>query len=170
MSRTSPGHKLRAVSSGPPTPDAFATTPLNRCERQTAARMVKARPGHGYLLAGAGYDASWLFGYCHHHGHQMVCPRAKPGTGLGHPYVSPHRERAVEMLEVPAHVNGFGRRPYDRRGDIERDFPQLSGCGGGPTAWPPWVRRIRRVRHRVMTKLLINAARIRLNRKNAGNA
>jgi hypothetical protein len=69
------------------------------------------------------------------------------------------------MLEAPATVNSSGPDPYDRRADIERDFSGLACFGGGLTTLPPWVRRIWRVRAWVMAKLLINAARIRLNRK-----
>lgn len=168
VGRTAVGYKLHAVFSGNPMPDAFAVTTLNACEKRMAARMVKRLAGGGYLLGDAHYDASWLFDYCHHHGHQLVCPRARPGTGIGHHYVSPHRLRAVEMLEPPAAVNAFGPRLYDRRTDIERDFSGLACPGGGLAALPPWVRRIWRVRPWVIAKLLINAARIRLNRKRAG--
>jgi hypothetical protein len=166
VSRTAVGYKLHAVfSPGNPMPDAFAVTTLNVCEKRMAARMVRRLPGGGYLLGDAHFDASWLFDYCHHHGHRLVCPRAKPGTGLGHHYVSPHRRRAIDMLESPAALNPFGAGLYDARTGIERDFSQLVCFGGGLATLPPWVRRIWRVRHWVMSKLLINAARIRINRR-----
>ena len=168
VGRTAVGYKLHAICPGNPMPDAFAVTTLNACEKRMAARMIKRVAGRGYLLGDAHYDASWLFDYCHHHRHQLVCPRARPGTGLGHHYVSPHRLRAIDMLETPAAVNPFGPGLYDRRTDIERDFSGLVCPAGGLTTLPPWVRRIWRVRARVIAKLLINAARIRLNRKKAG--
>lgn len=167
VSRTSVGYKLHAVFSGNPMPDAFAITTLNVCEKRMAARMVRRLSGGGYLLGDAHYDASWLFDCCNHHGHQLVCPRAKPGTGIGHHYVSPHRRRAINMLESPAAVNPFGADLYDARTDIERDFSQLVCFGGGLAALPTWARRIWRVRNWVMSKLLINAARIRINRRKA---
>jgi hypothetical protein len=169
VSRTSVGYKLHAVfSSGNAMPDAFAITTLNVCEKRMAARLLKRlgpAGGCGYLLGDGHYDASWLFDYCHHHGRQLLCPRAKPGTGLGHHYVSPHRLRAIEMLESPAAVNPFGPRLYDARTDAEREFSGMVCFGGGLAALPPWVRRIWRVRAWVMSKLLINAARIRINRR-----
>jgi hypothetical protein len=167
VSRTSVGYKLHAVWSRNPMPDAFALTTLNVCEKRMAARMLRRVGGCGYLAGDAHYDASWLFDFCHGYFHQLVCPRAKPGTGLGHHYVSPHRRRAIDMLEPPAALNPFGPRLYDRRTDIERDFSGLACFGGGMHTLPPWVRRIWRVRPWVTAKLLINAARIRLNRKNA---
>ncbi len=168
VSRTSLGYKLHTISSGRAMPDAFAVTTLNGCEKRMAARMLGRVAGGGYLLGDSHFDASWLFDYCHQHGHQLVCPRAKPGTGLGHHYVSPLRRRAIDLLEVPAAVNPFGPGLYRRRTDVERDFSGLVCSGGGLAALPPWVRRIWRVRAWVIAKLLINAARIRLNRRKAG--
>jgi hypothetical protein len=165
VSRTSLGYKLHAIWSGNPMPDAFAITTLNVCEKQMAARMIKRLTGMGYLLADAHFDASWLFDVCHFHHHQLVCPRAKPHTGLGHHRVSPHRLRAIDLLEMPADLNPFGTALYGQRTNIERDFAGLTCFGGGLAALPAWVRRIWRVRNWVMSKLLINAARIRLLRK-----
>jgi hypothetical protein len=168
VSRTSVGYKIHAIFSGNPMPDAFAITTLNVCEKRMAARLVKRIDGFGYLLGDAHYDASWLFDDCHRHHHQLLCPRAKPDTGEGHHYVSPHRRRAIAMLEVPEAVNRFGRDLYEQRTDIERDFSQMVCFGAGLGPLPTWVRRIWRVRHWVLNKLLINAARIRINRRKAG--
>jgi Transposase DDE domain len=167
VSRTAVGYKLHAIFSGNPMPDAFAITTLNVCEKQMAARMIKRAGGFGYLLADAHFDASWLYDDCHAHNHQLLCPRAKPGTGEGHHYISPHRRRAIAMLEVPQAVNRFGRDLYEQRTGIERDFSQLVCFGAGLGALPTWVRRIWRVRHWVFNKLLINAARIRIARRRA---
>lgn len=164
VSRVSVGYKLHAIRSGKPMPDAFVITPLNVCEKRMAARMIRRVHGCGYLLGDTHFDASWLFDVCHHQNHQLLCPRAKPFTGEGHHYHSEHRRRAIAMLEVPACVSSFGKRLYDRRSDIERDFSQLTGFGAGLGPLPAWIRRIWRVRHWVTAKLLINAARIRLNR------
>ena len=170
VSRTAVGYKLHAIWSGNPMPDAFAVTTLNVCEKRMAARMVKRAGGGGYLLGDAHYDASWLSDRCHDHDHQLVCPRAKPGTGEGHHYVSPHRRRSIAMLEVPEAAGGtrFGRELYARRTAIERDFSQLVCFGAGLGPLPTWVRRIWRVRNWVIGKLLINACRIRIRRRKAG--
>lgn len=170
VSRTSVGYKLHAVFSGNPMPDALAITPLNVCEKQMAGRMVKRLGGGGYLLGDAHYDASWLHDWCHAHHHQLLCPRAKPGTGIGHHYNSPHRRRAIDLLEMPRTINRFGPDLYQQRTAIERDFSQMSCFGSGLSGLPTWVRRIWRVRNWVMAKLLINAARIRINRTDAVGA
>ena len=164
----SKGYKLHTITSGNPMPDAFAITTLNVCEKQMAARMIQRVGGFGYVLGDAHYDASWLFDYCHGHDHQLLCPRAKPGTGEGHHYVSEHRRRAIAMLEMPRAVNCFGHELYEQRTDIERTFSQMVCFGPGLGQLPAWIRRIWRVRHWVMNKLLINAARIRINRRKAG--
>jgi Transposase DDE domain len=170
VSRTSVGYKIHAVFAGNPMPEAFAITTLNVCEKQMAARLIRRVPGFGYLLGDAHYDASWLFDVCHFQDHQLVCPRAKPGTGQGHHYVSPHRRRAINMLEIPKAVSRFGRDLYGRRTNIERDLSQLVCFGAGLGALPAWIRRIWRTRHWVMNKLLVNAARIRINRRKAVHA
>jgi hypothetical protein len=167
VSRHSIGYKIHAIISENPLPDALAITPLNVCEKRMAHRLIRRVEGSGYLLADGNYDASWLFDVCRDQGRQLVCPRAKPGTGIGHRYQSPHRLRAIDMLEPPATINDFGRQLYRRRSDIERQFSQMVSFGGGLTCLPPWVRRIWRVRNWVWAKLLINAARIRRRTKRA---
>jgi Transposase DDE domain len=165
VSRMSVGYKLHAICSGNPLPDAFAITPLNVCEKRMAARMIRRVGGAGYCLADGHYDASWLYDVCAHHGYQLLCPRAKPGTGIGHHYQSPGRLRSIQLLEPPGGLDGFGPMLYRLRTAIEREFSQMVSFGSGLAALPPWVRRIWRVRNWVWAKLLINACRIRKNRK-----
>jgi hypothetical protein len=177
VSRTSVGYKLHAVwRPGAAMPDAFAVTPLDACEKQMAFRMAKRLGGGGgggggegedlgYLLGDAHYDASWLFDACRHYGLRLVCPRPKPGSGLGHRYQSPDRLRAIDLLEPPAGLNPFGPALYRLRPGVEREFSQLTSFGGGLGALPTWVRRIWRVRNWVWAKLLVNAARVRRNKR-----
>jgi hypothetical protein len=166
VSRTSVGYKLHMICSpGRAMPEAFVVTPLDACEKQMAWRMVRRDGGSGYLLGDAHYDASWLFDACRCYGRQLLCPRAKPGTGLGHHYQSPDRLRAIELLEPPAALNDFGPSLYRLRTDVERRFSQLVSFGGGLACLPPWVRRIWRVRYWVWGKLLVNAARVRINNR-----
>jgi Transposase DDE domain len=162
VSRLSVGYKLHMICSGNPMPDAFVITALDVCEKQMAARMIKRVNGCGYLLGDGHYDASWLYDLCRHHNHLLVSPRAKPDTGIGHHYQSPQRLRSIQLLEPPAATNGFGPSLYRQRTQIERDFSQMSCFGGGLAPLPPWVRRIWRVRNWVSAKLIINAARTRI--------
>jgi Transposase DDE domain len=169
VSRQSVGYKLHAIySSQNPMPDAFIISSLDVCEKKMAGRMIKRVKGAGYVLGDSHYDASWLFDCCSDHEHQLLCPRGRPGTGLGHHYQAPDRLRAIDLLEPPAQINPFGLKLYARRKNIEREFGQLVCFGGGLAALPSWVRRIWRVRRWVWAKLLINAARIRLRLAAAG--
>jgi hypothetical protein len=164
VSRLSVGYKLHMIRSGNSMPDAFVITPLNVCEKQMAARMIKRLNGCGYLLGDGNYHASWLHDFCNLHHHLLVSPRAKPGAGIGHHPVSQQRLRSIQLLEPPGGLDDFGPSLYRRRTDIEREFSQLTGFGGGLTTLPPWVRRIWRVRNWGIAKLLINAARTRIQR------
>ena len=164
VSRMSIGYKLHAIFSGNPRPDAFVITSLDICEKQMAARMIKRVGGTGYLLADGHYDASWLYDLCRYCDYLLISPRARPGTGIGHHYQSPQRLRSIELLEPPGAINEFGPSLYRQRTGIEREFSQLTCFGAGLGALPSWVRRIWRVRNWVWAKLLINAARIRINR------
>lgn len=159
------GYKLHVIRSDRPMPEQWIVTPLNVCERKMARRMLKRLAqtdhGSGYLLADGPYDTSPLHDDAAAIGHQLLAPRPRPGTGLGHHYNSPHRLRSIEMLESPAGVNPFGKNLYEQRKQVERDFGNLTSFGGGLTTLPPWARGIRRVRMWVWGKLLVNAARIR---------
>ena len=162
------GYKLHALWAGRPMPEQWALTPLNVCEKRIARRMVGRLTGAGYVLADAYFDASDLHDRYAAANHQLVAPRRMPGTGLGHCYQSPRRLRSIAMTEPPAGLNDFGPALLAGRGQIERDFGNLCGFGGGLAALPAWSRRIWRVRAWVHAKLLINAARIQCRRRGAG--
>jgi hypothetical protein len=146
VSRLAIGYKLHVIHSGNHMPDDFVITPLNTCEKQMAARMIKRVGGGGYLLADGNFDASWLFDDCNKHNHQLLCPRAKVGAGLGHHRQSPQRLRSIDMLESPLKINPFGPELFLCRTEVERAFSNLTCFGGGLTVLPSWVRRIWRVR------------------------
>src|SRR5688572_1234794 len=111
----SKGYKLHAIWSDLPMPDQWRVTPLNVDEKHMAKRMIRRLTGCGYILADGHYDDSNLYDLAAAASHQLVAPRQHPGTGLGHHYQSPHRLRAIAMLEVPAKVTRFGRRLYRQR-------------------------------------------------------
>jgi hypothetical protein len=161
----SKGYKLHMIRSKNAMPEQWAVTPLDVDERVVARRMIRRLRGGGYLLGAGMYDASDLHDRSAAVTHQLVCPRRKPNTGLGHRYQSPHRLRCLEMLESPANVNDFGTQLYRQRGQIERDLGNLTSFGGGLSGLPAWVRRIWRVRPWIHAKLLINAARIRFRKR-----
>jgi hypothetical protein len=164
------GYKLHALWADRPMPEQWAVAALDVCERRIARRFANRLSGAGYALADAYFDASDLHDRYAGAGHQLVAPRRRSGrgTGLGHCYQSPHRLRSIAITEPPARLNPFGPALLAERGQIERDFGNLCGFGGGLAGLPAWARRIWRVRAWVHAKLLINAARIRvLHRRRA---
>ena len=160
------GYKLHTIWSGNPMPDDWAVTPLNVCEKKMARRFLnRLENASGYLLADGLYDANDLYDRASAKNLQLLAPRAHPKTGLGHCYQSEARLRSIALLEAPAQANDFGRSLHHERGQIERNFGNLTSFGGGLMTLPPWVRRSWRVRRWVQTKLIINACRIRCLRQ-----
>ena len=162
------GYKLHALWAERAMPEQWAVTPLDVCEKRMARRFATRLGGAGYVLADAYFDASDLHDRYAAAEHQLVARRRKPGTGLGHCYQSPRRLRSIAMTEPPAGLNAFGPTLLATRAQIERDYGNLSGFGGGLAPLPAWSRRIWRVRTWVHAKLLINAARIRCRRRRVG--
>ena len=136
---------------------------MNVSEPAVARRLVRrlgAGGGAGYLLADSGYDSNPLHDLAASCGLQLVAPRKRPGTPLGHRRHSPHRLHAVDLLE---RGGAFGRALLHERDRVERRLGNLCSFGGGLAPLPAWVRRHRRVRAWVQATLLVNAARIVLN-------
>ena len=164
------GYKLHAIWGSRPMPEVFEIWPMNADERTVAKRLIPRLEGGGYLLGDNNFDTNDLFDFTPAHNHRLIAPR-RPSyqyRTLAHTYQSPHRKRCIEMLEPgPGRPCLFGQALAAQRRQIERDFANLTSFGGGLTL-PPFVRRLRRVRHWVHAKLLINAARIRANRRLRG--
>lgn len=153
------GYKLHAIMGNSAMPLAWSVQPLNVSELNQADKLVPQLKDEGYLLADSSYDSSKLHDTAMNHGHQMIAPRRRPGTELGHRKHSPHRLRAIHLLEQAP--SRFGWALYKRRREIERQFGGLVSFGGGLQGLPAWVRTLPRVRLFVHAKLIINAARIR---------
>ncbi len=153
------GYKLHAIMGDGAMPLAWSVQPLNVSETSQAHQLIPQLEDEGYILADSNYDSSKLHDTAMDNGHQMIAPRRKPGTGLGHRKHSPHRLRAIHLLEQAP--SRFGWTLYKRRREIERQFSGLVSFGGGLQSLPAWVRTLPRVRLFVHAKLIINAARIR---------
>jgi hypothetical protein len=153
------GYKLHAVWSNRVVPEVWEVTPLNTSEKEVARQLIPQLSGGGYLLGDGNYDASDLYDLAYEHGWQLVAKPARGNAGAGHHYQSPHRLRALEMLQ-----GDYGRGVYALRGDIERSFGNAGSFGGGLQPLPSWVRGRDRVRTWVWAKLLINATRILRNK------
>lgn len=149
------GYKLFAIYNGSAI-ESWRIGPMNESESTIAQALVPqaAATGPGYLLGDGLYDSNPLHALASAHGLQLVTPRKKPHTGLGHRGHAPGRRRSIELLEGPG---SFGPALYAQRVSIEQRFGQAGnlGCGLGPL--PNWVRRPHRVAMWVACKLMIIA-------------
>jgi hypothetical protein len=140
---------------------------MNCSESTAAAAMIPALGTEGYLLGDSLYDSNPLHELCAGCGLQLLAPRKRPGTQLGHQEHDPSRLRAIDLLETRPAMTGpandcrnFGPSLYACRTGIERHFGQMGNFGGGLSPLPNWVRRPRRVAAWVAAKLILNGLRI----------
>lgn len=168
------GYRMFKVWGAGVVPDCWTLGPMDEPEpivaRQRLVPQLRAAGCGGYLLGDALFDSNPLHETCAPCGIQLVAPRKKPGTGLGHRDHSPARLRAIDLLESPAPGclprpgTAAGRSPFARdlyalRGRIERRLGNLCGFGGGLAPLPAWVRTPHRVARWVAAKLVINGLR-----------
>jgi hypothetical protein len=149
------GYKIFGICDGEQAIDAWRLGPMNESEVQNGIRLLERAEGAGYLLGDALYDANPLYAAAAKQGWQLLTPRQKPNTGLGHRPQHPSRLRAIELLPTP-----FGQALYACRTSIERFLGNMCsfGCGLGPL--PAWVRRPHRVATWIQVKIIINYARL----------
>lgn len=148
------GYKFYAVWGAGPLPIAWGLAPLNVSEQRMAQAMIPTLPGEGYLLGDKYYDNNKLFDLAGKAGYQLITPRQKPGTGLGHQRQSPYRLRSIELRK-----HHFGKALYRCRVHIEHCFAHLTSWVGGLEPLPFWVRRYQRVRNWVHAKLIAYAVK-----------
>jgi len=162
------GYKLFSIwSSETPVPEQWRLGPMNYPETWAAASMIPLLGSEGYLLGDSLYDTNPLHELSAGRGLQLLAPRKKPGTQLGHQDHEPSRLRSIELLETRPAMKGlandlrsFGPSLYACRTGIERQFGHMGNFGGGLSPLPNWVRRPRRVAAWVAAKLILNGLRI----------
>ena len=174
------GYKLFGCWGKSPTaPEAVVLGPMN-CSDQAGAMQLIGHLEHlygpgpgsfgGYLLADSTHDTNPLHEMAAAHGLQLLAPRKKPQSGLGHREHAPARLRCIQLLEGeadplsfasnPASRGEFGPSLYRQRTQVERDLGNATSFGGGLQPLPAWVRRPHRVVLWTVGKLIINALRI----------
>lgn len=152
------GYKFFAIWGTGAVPRAWMVAAMSVSEKRAARELIPQLRGCGRLLGDSQYDVSYLYDLAAKQGYQLLAPRERPGTSLGHHYQSPHRIHAIQVMEGPQ-----GRDILKRRNAIERTFGNWTSFGGGLSPLPAWVRRPHRVELWTHAKLLINAARIAKN-------
>jgi len=157
------GYKLFCAWGCKMVPDAWTLGPMNAADSDAGVKLVPQLAGAAYVLGDASHDSNPLHATCDRCGCQLVAPRKKPQTNLGHCVHEPGRLRSIQILEWPVLLgtaaSEFGRDLYKMRGQIERDYGNLCSFGGGLQPLPSWVRRPHRVALWIAGKLLINAIR-----------
>jgi len=148
------GYKFYAIWGAGPMPLVWGLAAMNVSESTMARQLLALLEGAGYLLGDSMYDSNTLYALANQHGHQLVAPRKKPGTALGHRRHTPQRLRALDLLQT-----SFGKALFAHRTHIERNLGWLTSCAGGLAPLPAWVRRFHRVRLWVYLKLILNALR-----------
>lgn len=157
------GYKIHALLGENRKISAWRLTPMNTSEKVMARRMIRSVQPQGYLVGDGNYDDRHLHEICATLGElQLVAPRKKPGSGLGHRKRSLGRLRSIELLE--ASQTGFGKQLLKNRNNLERRFGWIVTFGGGMACLPPWVRTYPRVRRWVGAKLALATLNI-ANRK-----
>jgi hypothetical protein len=149
------GYKFFAIWGRGPIPQAWQVASMNVSEEYMATKLIPQLAGDGgYLLGDSLYDANRLYDLALANGHQLVAPKKRRGTGLGHRRHSPARLRSIELLGQP-----YGQELYQLRTRIERNFGNLTNFGSGLSPLPAWVRRPHRVQIWVRAKLIVSALR-----------
>lgn len=173
------GYKLHAVWGDGPMPRAWCLCAANVSEPRVAEHLVGLlghQAGPGYLLGDAAYDTHRLYAAAAAAGRQLVAPRKRPHTGLGHrrhhadrlaaiASIESRTEPSMRLLFGPANAWGMAAVPehplaehlHNQRGLIERQFGRLTQGVGGLRPLPAHVRRQSRVRRWVQAKLILNA-------------
>ena len=151
------GYKLYAIFSDHFMPAAWDVRPINHSEltvtRETLLDQLSLKET-GYLLGDRLYDSNHVYEKANQKGLQLIAPRVRAGTQLGHRKHSPYRLKGLAIARSKQ-----GWRYLVERKQVEREFAQLIGFGGGLTCLPMWVRRLHRVKMWVWGKLVVNALR-----------
>ncbi len=153
------GYKLHAVVTTSHQVVAFDVRPMHTAECVVAVELIdRVEQARGVTLLGdSAYDTNPLHAACASKDCVLRAPRRRPGTSIsaGHRQ-HPARIEAIRAIERPNPPTILKERT-----SIERYFSRLA-IAGGLYALPPFVRRLRRVRLWVAAKIVLNAARIRL--------
>ena len=148
------GYKLYAIWGSSEVLEAWEVHPMNVSEKAVARELISGIDGEGYLVGDGEYDANVLYDLAAAQGMQLLANK-RSGRALGHRRQSPHRLRALQLLDRP-----FGQYLLGQRVGIDRFFGHMSNFGGGLSPLPNWVRTLPRVRWWVQAKIIINSLRL----------
>lgn len=151
------GYKLHTLIDNAGRVLSWSVTPMNTDEGRVCAQLLGGLPDGliGYILDDGSYNDNKLFAAAMARGLQLVSPRRRPGTGLGHRTHDPARLRCVHLLEPPVPGGGgFGRELYAERLRIERLFGHWASTTELNPDLPSFVRGHQRVNRWIECKMI----------------
>jgi Transposase DDE domain len=143
------GYKMHAIADEFQGFVVWDVQPMNVHESTVAEGLIPQLEGGRYLVGDNAYDGNKLYDAAARCGVQLVAPRRASAQGLGHHRHSPHRLRAIELLQEP-----LGQELLHSRRGIERLFGQLTTLPCGLSPLPSWVRGLKRVTNWVRGKII----------------
>lgn len=147
------GYKLHVIVDACGAIDAFELTALDIGEPTITRRLIPTiNLMHVTLRGDSNYDSNPLYRVVADHGGRLIAPRKKPGTGLGHHPHHPDRLRAIAELEGSPQALCLHKRHRIR---VEQGLAHLTNVPFGLSPLPNFVRRRRRVRRWVQTKIVL---------------
>lgn len=150
------GYKLFMIVDAAGRVVAWHVDSMNRAEPDAAGQLVDRLDRPGYLIGDSIYDSNPLHALTAEREVQLIAPRKRPGTGLGHGVKHhPNRLHAIAMLECTN--NPMGTTLYAQRTEIERSFARMASSRVGLDRLPPFIRSPRRVRRWVQAKIILYA-------------
>src|SRR6266851_4837635 len=108
------GYKMFCAWGDGIVPDAWTLGPMNAGDAEAGVKLVPQLTQVAYVLGDSGHDSNSLHATCDRCGCQLVAPRKKPQTNLGHRGHDPGRLRSIQMLEWPV-LLGILASPFARQ-------------------------------------------------------
>lgn len=158
------GYKLHAIAEESQGVIAWMVRPMNVNESKVAEELIPQLQGGDYLVGDNAFDNNKLYEAAAERAVQLIAPRRRGVKGVGHIRQSPHRLRALELLDQP-----LGKELLRSRRGIERLFGQLTTMPCGLSPLPNWVRGLKRVTNWVRGKIIYFMLWRNLRRKNAAS-
>lgn len=143
------GYKLHAIADESQGFIAWVVRPMNVNESKVAEELIPQLKDGEYLVGDNAFDNNKLYDAAAERNVQLIAPRRRDVSGVGHIRHSPYRLKSIELLDQP-----LGRELLHSRRGIERLFGQLTTMPCGLSPLPNWVRGQKRVTNWVRGKII----------------
>ena len=148
------GYKLHAVVDSTGVIEAWRLTSLHVGEATIGRDLLAQLDLRGCVVLGDGnFDSNQVYELVAGGGGRFIAPRRKLGRGFGWRKHHPDRLRAVHQLERAPDARTQLARHKRQRLRVEQVLGHLCNLPGGLSPLPNHVRRLRRVRRWVASKI-----------------